>query len=499
MKNKLKFFLTKEKIINNKNLILFIIVFLFCGLAFFRFYNLEYSDFQDSERTTRFILSEGETWQEFLLEQRKGPLQFLLTVIPLSITNDPTNNLALRLPFSIFNFLCFIILYLIIFKLTKSHLACFLSVGTLSVNGFLVGFGRIAQYQSLNIFFSFLAILATLYLLKSTKKTILFSFLAGSSYSVSFLAHWDAIYYSPILIYFGICFLRRKDINIKIKIVNVFIVFLSFLLFFLTFLIPYIQKLQSPENSNLVYLNTRVGFEGSEVSRHYEIFKLYNPFITDIFLGFGLIVSLYFYKKTFPFIIWTITSFLAIKLFMTTPKTHIYNYIIPLSITATLGYYNLISYLFKKSNKIYRYLGISTFILVFLSFSFLIYQSYVLFIDNSIEYPWNSKRYLNFEAPELISNEVITFGFPYKRSFDKIREIIPKNCFYKSNETKAITGIYIEGKWGESKNCFYYIKVEKPFNLDGKNVIYPGLRTHKQVYEFKNKNGDTQTRVFKLK
>jgi len=498
MKSKLRNFLTKEKILNEKNFIFIAIFFLFFGIGFFRFYNLNYSDFQDSERTTRFILSEGETWQEFLLEQRKGPLQFITTIIPLLITNDPINEPALRLPFSIFNFLCFIILYLIIFKLTKSHLACFLSVGVLSINGFLVGFGRIAQYQSLNIFFSFLAILSTLYLSRSTKKTILFSFLAGSSYGISFLAHWDAVYYSPILLYFGICFLKRNDLSLKLKIANVFIVFLSFLLFFLPFIVPYIQKLQSPQNSNLAYLNTRMGFEGSEVSRHYEIFKLYNPFVTDYFLALGFIIAMFFFRKTFPFIIWAVISFLAIKFLMTTPKTHIYNYIIPLSLTATLGYFYIVKLLMSQSKKFYKTFGFITLGSVLFTFSLISYQSYMLFIDTNPEYPWNSKTYLWFKAPEVNSGEVITFGFPYKRGFDEIKEIIPKDCFYSSNESKSITQIYIKRKWGESKNCFYYIKVEKPFNLNGKNVIYPGLKDCKKVYEYSH-NGKVQTSVYKLK
>ena len=99
MKNKLKNFLTKEKIINKKNLIFFIIVFLFCGIAFFRFYNLGYSEFQDDEKKARFLVSPEETWQGFLLDQRKGPLQFIFTLIPILITQDPLNELAIRLPF----------------------------------------------------------------------------------------------------------------------------------------------------------------------------------------------------------------------------------------------------------------------------------------------------------------------------------------------------------------------------------------------------------------
>ncbi len=498
MKNKLKRFLTKENILNRKNFIFLSILLLFFIVGFFRFYNLGYSDFQDSERTTRFILSKGETWQEFLLDQRKGPLQFLITIIPLSITQDPINELALRLPFSISNFLSFVVLYLIIYKLTKSHLASFLSVGVLSVNGFLVGFGRIAQYQSLNILFSFLAILFTVHLSQTKSRYKLFSFLAGSCYGISFLAHWDAIYYSPFLIFFGICFLRRKDLSFIHKTINTLIIIASFLLFLLPFLIPYVQKLTGPNSSNLDYLNTRMGVSGSEVSRHYEIFKLYNPFITEYFYILGLIFAFLFFRKTTPFIIWTAISFLAIKFLMTTPKTHIYNYLIPLSITSSLGFYYIFVFFKNKSQKIFKAISFLIGTIIFLFYTFLIYQSYVLFIDTQPEYPWNSKKVLWFKAPEIKSDEVITFGFPYFRNFDEVREVMLEDCFYQSNESKSITQIYVKSKWGVSKKCFYYIMIEDPFNLDGKGVIYPGLTERKKVFEY-TQNGQAQTQVFKLK
>jgi len=467
-------------------------------VGFFRFYNLGYSEFQDDEKKARFLVSPESSWQEFLLDQRKGPLQFITTLIPISITNSPLDEFSIRLPFAIASLTASIVLYLIIYKLFNSHIAAILTVGVLSVNGFLVGFGRIAQYQNLNILFSFLAILFSVYLLKSNKNLKLYAFLSGAAYGLSFLSHWDAIYYSSILIYFGICFLRRKDLKIKEKLLNSFLVLLSFCVFLLPFVIPYIQNLTSTQNGNLSYLNTRVGIAGSEVSRHYEIFKLYNPFITDYFLAVGFIIAMFFFRKTFPFIIWTIISFLAIKFFMTTPKTHIYNYLIPLSITATLGFYNTFYYLKNHSNYVLRILSYVFFVGVLQFFSFLIFQSYTLFIDTNPEYPWNSKKVLWYKAPELISNEVITFGFPYKRGYKEIGKLIPEDCKFQSNENKSMMQIYIKADWGVSKECFYYIRIKKPFDLDGKKDVYPGLKESKKVFEYENFN-ETQTQVYKLK
>jgi hypothetical protein len=241
-----------------------------------------------------------------------------------------------------------------------------------------------------------------------------------------------------------------------------------------------------------------MGVSGSEVSRHYEIFKLYNPFITEYFYILGLIFAFVFFRKTSPFIIWTAMSFLAIKFFMTTPKTHIYNYLIPLSITSSLGFYYIFVFFKSKSQKIFKGITFLIGIIIFLFYTFLIYQSYVLFIDTQPEYPWNSKKVLWLKAPEIKSDEVITFGFPYYRNFDGVREVMLEDCFYQSNESKSITQIYVKSKWGVSKKCFYYIMIEDPFNLDGKGVIYPGLTERKKVFEYKQ-NGQAQTQVYKLK
>ncbi|NBO36078.1 hypothetical protein EBU91_00830 [bacterium] len=498
MKNKLKRFLTKENILNRKNFIFLSIFILFFGVAFFRFQNLGYSEFQDDEKKARFLISPESSWQDFLLSQRKGPLQFIFTLAPILITKDPLNEFSIRFPFALSSFLASVVLYLIIFKLTKSHLASFFVVGFFSINGFMVGFGRIAQYQNLNILFSFLAILFTIYLTKNNTKIILYSILAGGFYGISFLAHWDAVYYAPILLYLGICFLRRKDLNHKIKIKAVFGVLVSFMIFLLPFLIPYLQNLTSTQNSNLTYLNSRVGVEGSEISRHYEIFKLYNPFVTEYFLIVGFVISVFFFRKTFMFISWSILSFLAIKFFMTTPKTHIYNYLIPLTITSTLGFYFLYEMLIKNSKKFLKIIGVIILLSTFLTLSFLTFQSYTIFIDTNPEYPWNAKKVLWFKAPEVVSNEVITFGFPYKRGYKEISKIIPENCKFQSNENKSMMQIYIKGDWGNSRDCFYYIRVKKPFDLDGKKDVYPGLKDSKKVYEYTNFN-ETQTQVYKLK
>jgi len=131
-----------------------IIILLTALSAPLRFINLGYSEFQDDEKKAYIRLAKDQTVTDFLLQQRKGPMQFLATYIPYSITGDYRNELAGRLPFTLINTASVIVLYLLLKKLTKSRMASVFGAVLYMTNGFIVGFSRIAQYQNLNLFFS---------------------------------------------------------------------------------------------------------------------------------------------------------------------------------------------------------------------------------------------------------------------------------------------------------------------------------------------------------
>ena len=127
-----------------------------------RFQYLGYSDYIPDEPGAFLFYGKtpesNETAVRFLLNQRKGPLQFVISHIPYSLTGTFNNELAERIPFAIFNILSVVIFYKFVSQLTGNRLAGFVSAMLLSTNGFTVAFGRIAQYQSLNLFFSISAL-----------------------------------------------------------------------------------------------------------------------------------------------------------------------------------------------------------------------------------------------------------------------------------------------------------------------------------------------------
>ena len=205
---------------------LFILIFL-VGSCYLRFKDLGYSDYIGDEHKAFLEVPEGQSTWDFFMSQRKGPMQFLVSHIPYSITGDFRNELAQRLPFSIISVLSVLIFYSLVKKLTKGDLIAFISTFLFMVNGFIVGFGRIAQYQNLNLLFSFLALYFYIDLIENKEELVKSSLLGTLFWCFSILSHWDAVFILPVVVIIFIKYLVRKDLEVasKIKIVIFNLVF----------------------------------------------------------------------------------------------------------------------------------------------------------------------------------------------------------------------------------------------------------------------------------
>jgi len=245
---------------------------------------------------------------------------------------------------------------------------------------------------------------------------------------------------------------------------------------------------------NIEYLNKRVGIGGRDLQSHLFTFELYNPVITLWFYIIGLAVSVIFIKKTAPFVLWFIFNFLVIKFFITVPKTHIYNYVLPLLISSGLGYYYLIQWLKTKSKHLYFLSLLSLGIVLIL----LYIQSYHIFVDNTKEYPWDAKKILWYKNEPFAYNEVITFGFPHKRGWKEIDKIIDPSCTYITNESKSISQIYVRAKYGYNNSCHYVVAVKRPFVSKLENPTpFPQRKKSSIVYKYTH-SGKTLTTVYKI-
>lgn len=478
-----------------KNNTLLILLIFLAGIL--RFSNLGYSEFQDDEKKALFRISESTSSYEFLMNQRKGPIQFLVTGTTAFIINDDLNEFAIRLPFTIANLLSVVVFYLILKNLFKSQIPVFLGAFIFSLNGFIVGFSRIAQYQNLNILFSLSSLYFFLRLSKTDHKHLLYSMLGTTFFCLSLLSHWDAIFFIPPIIYLYIKFLLNQKVSKKEK-VKLTIINLAFgCIILLTFLIPYISN-QLTNQDNLRYFNRRVGLSTYNWGRHKFIFELYNPFITIYFLPFLALIGVLCKRRGLLLFGWFLINLVAIKFFMQKPGTHIYNYVIPLIFLASAG----IQVLYTKKI-LFRVLLIP----LLLSISFLYYQSFMVFVDNKQEYPWDDKEILKIgkiilSTEEYSDKEILTFGFPHFRNWKDVDRVVSQdsdNCSYISNEGKEITEIYIGSKYGilEKRSCYYIVDVKNPFNTRAKGAVFAETLDKKPIYTFK-KDGKSLVKVYKI-
>jgi 4-amino-4-deoxy-L-arabinose transferase-like glycosyltransferase len=166
---------------------------------FLRFPDLGYSDYIGDEHKAFFQLEKNESTWDFFTNQRKGPMQFAVSYMPYLFTHDFRNELAERLPFTIFNTASVFVFYAFVRRLTKDKWSAFLAAFLFSVNGFVVGFSRIAQYQNLNLFFSSLALYLYHDFREPTKNILRNTLLGTVAFSLSLLSNWDDKFVIPII------------------------------------------------------------------------------------------------------------------------------------------------------------------------------------------------------------------------------------------------------------------------------------------------------------
>ena len=86
-------------------------IFLALATLWLRLRHLGYSDYQGDEIKALFRIAEGQSVSEFLLTQRKGPVQFIVTYLLQIFDPSYESRLFIRLPFAIGrNFSCIVLL-----------------------------------------------------------------------------------------------------------------------------------------------------------------------------------------------------------------------------------------------------------------------------------------------------------------------------------------------------------------------------------------------------
>lgn len=436
-----------------------------------------------------------------------GPAQYIISYLFNYLNNffRLTPEFFVRLPYL---FAGIITLFLACFFTSKyfGRTSCFISTFFISTSGLLIAFSKFVQYQSFVILLSIICVSIVLH--KVSNKTII---TAGLISGISLLFHYDSLAF--IL---PICIFLVSNKNLKHFIIYLVSLTVTSCIFY----VPYVLK---PEfKSTFMYLiKTRISSSPSVDSLIYSskimlmyhskewlvlllicffIYCLYHFislrkmqkvfFLLTLFLillrvaipqrniflvsfnSLSCVLYLLFYIKNnkdplFLRLIntWFWVAFLFYGLFFSKPLTHIYTFFVPLFMLC--GYYGqeLIRRKYRFINLLFLYLFVITFIS---SVSF----NFQAFADVSKEYPWNAKRYIFGNMPDLIAKRQKVdgiFGFPYFRNWREISTKIDVLGIktYNSNEKYRLTKYYIRNfKWSDGKaDVLIYIKKAQNLSL----------------------------------
>lgn len=450
--------------------------------VFLRFGQLGYSHFYGDETKALYIRKDVAA-HDFLLDQRKGPVQFIAAWFMEQVTGG-YSELTTRLPFALAGTFSVFLFYFLVRRLYGLRAAVFASL-LFSLNGFFIAFSRTVQYQSFLWLFGLASVLLLWLAFENTLPRFrkLFLLFAGLFLGLAFLSHWDAIFYALPMALILFAGMRDKVFNFK----EVLFYFAPPLVFSLAaFYVPYFLNGHYAANFQS-YVQRRATGSGQLPSNSLFTYLTYNPYGVGLFLLFYFAFALTKKPalKEAMLLIWFIVPFVVFELVFSNPGTHIQNYIIPLLILAGLGFSRLSKY-FERKGKLVAALYYS--FTATLMVAFFVFQSWAFIPVFNNGYPWNAPRVQKKEY------QLFMYGFPYNRGWDQIRSYSAENSirtFYTNDNItvgeyylygvpatplvapKQIPHAYIyvlnnqEGKTLNEEEILRYYELEQEFFIDG--------------------------------
>jgi 4-amino-4-deoxy-L-arabinose transferase-like glycosyltransferase len=460
-----------------------IILFALAGLL--RLYALGYSDYQGDEIKALYNPKEA-TSLAFFLDQRKGPMQFLVTAAVKGISHDYANRTLVRLPFALAGLGSVCVFYYLAKALFTQKIAVYATI-FFSTNGFLVAFSRLVQYQSLVIFFGLLAVYWVHKYAAGGRTRFLI--LAAVSLAISILAHYDGVFFVPIIfgLFYVACRTNRRSVR------RLVVPTLLFLALTGAFYVPF--ALSVAQSTTDYWAGRITGDVSGKLSSSRYLFSVYQPiYVLHVYTllglaGFALLTLLSLAKLarfTLPavfagehstvslpvlvsILIWFAVPFVLLERVIYIPGTHIYTYLIP----TFLAMGSALAYASAVSTKLFgRFVAPAG---VLLLAAFLVLQAYYVFVDHTTEYPWENKQFLVWTLPKPTPIfHLSMFGFPYYRHWDELGSFIrtkQQAQFYTTNERVSIARYHIAlDKAGDKAGYYVYITNPQTFTNEITNA-----------------------------
>ena len=455
--------------------------------SFLRLSGLGYSNLYGDETKTLY-LNKTIPALTFFMNQRKGPVQFLVVWVMEKLTGGYYEPF-IRLPFALASILSIVVFYFLVRKLFNIRVA-FISSLLLSINGFSIAFGRTAQYQSFLLLFGLLSLFFLLLFIDNVfKKHLLvlsFFFLA-----LAILSHYDGLFY---LIPFIVIIISNYSGLKKSKVIIRWMLFsVSFFLIIVSvFYLPYYLNGNFNVNS-IGYLSRRVLGSGYSPNNSLYTSKIYNPFFipfVSIFFSILGVAGQFSWKKII-LILWFVIPFIVFEFIFLNPGTHIFNYYLPLFVLSGIGIIWFYDHL--KNTRARKLFSIFISILFILNILLMAFVYVPMF---NFGYPWKVFR------PNK-SYHLYLYGFPYNRAWKEVGIYLKskgaRSFFTNDNVTVAEYYLYgipptplVTSKSPQYPQYYIYVYNNQEFNSE---VIAPP-----DVYVLEKEfyyNGNIVSKIFK--
>ncbi len=468
-----------KKLLNFETVFLTVVV----SLSFFvRVWDVGYSHYYGDEIKTLY-LDKTVPAMTFLLDQRKGPVQFMASWFMEKVTGGYDEGL-IRLPFVFASTLSVLVFYFVA-KRIFGRGAAYYSTVVYAFAGLNVAFGRTAQYQSFLFLFGLLAVLFV-FLAKEKNSR---KYLLGASifWVLSVYSHYDGVFFIvPAL--FLYCDNRKKTALFT----KLFI--LPAVLLLLPFYLPYVLKGYFGVNT-INYVSRRMSGSGFLPNSSLYTMLVYNPLYLFFIMSLPGLFSFMF--KEVPKLrivqIWLLTTFVFYELLISNPGTHINNYLLPLIL--------LSGFVVSRLRRKFFYLT---------AFPLIIYVLIPFFVyvpRFNTGYPWEESKILGMTVQRVSKKyQLFLYGFPYNRGWNQISEYFKEKGGARgvfTNDNDSLAQYYFLGiaytPPGPNFLPQYYIHVFDNQEIDNpKESFYAQNSSHYKLETELYAEGRVVSRIYRL-
>lgn len=434
-----------------------------------RLVNLGYSDYLGDEIKALAGPAPGQSLANFLLQQRKGPIEFMVTYLVGLFHPSLANHFLTRLPFALVGILGVFIFY----RLVKMHCGArpaLYATLLLATNGLFIGLTRIVQYQPFMILFSLLALYAFSLAIERERWRVVGVYTGMIFWAIAILTHYDGVFIAPFAVYLLYRWYTYSSTlppgtrrwHLALSAVLSAMLLASF----------YIPFVASVNKATLAYWEGRIIGSPTKLTVPSSLFtfKLYNPLFAIYLYPVLMLLSLFRFRTVLPLLVWFLFPWIVLEGMIYEPGTHIYVYLLPATAMAGIGAAVLEDWVIRLAGdrigkQTGRWLSGAGLTAIFI---FLALLSHFIFVDTTPEYPWEQRGFLLWILGEPDTEyHIRAYGFHYNRHWEDISAFVREDNeygYYFSNEKYSIASKFVPLPHN-AERAGYYIHIYRPQNF----------------------------------